>query len=332
MDTDIAHALVRFGLGRRGYEPLPTDPGAWRKGAVVRAGSRAAAQSTQHRGRTGGSARGPAEPPAARPVARAATVPPGRHRAAGQCTGHRSAVPRTAGLVLDQPLHVSLRRGECAALAGAFVEEAIRPHVTGRFADMLLAAMRHPAMLLYLDNVFSAGPDSPAGQRGKRGLNENLARECLELHTVSPAAGYTQTDVTEFRAGPDRLVHRPDRRSARLPLPSLRARARRAVRDGPPLSARRGRRRGRPALPRSASGDASLPGDEAGAAFRRRRSAGGCGPPHRGRAARQRRRSRSRRRRGHHAGGGMAAADQAAHAARLPGRHPARARSAGAAA
>ena len=63
---------------------------------------------------------------------------------------------------------------------------------------MLLAVMRHPAMLLYLDNVGSVGPDSPAGQRGKRGLNENLARECLELHTVSPAAGYTQADVTNF--------------------------------------------------------------------------------------------------------------------------------------
>ena len=93
---------------------------------------------------------------------------------------------------------VSLRRGDCAALVGAFVEEAIRPHVTGRFVDMLLAVMRHPAMLLYLDNVASAGPNSPAGQRGKGGLNENLARECLELHTVSPAAGYTQADVTNF--------------------------------------------------------------------------------------------------------------------------------------
>jgi uncharacterized protein (DUF1800 family) len=63
---------------------------------------------------------------------------------------------------------------------------------------MLLAVMRHPAMLLYLDNAGSVGPDSPAGQRGRRGLNENLARECLELHTVSPAAGYTQADVTSF--------------------------------------------------------------------------------------------------------------------------------------
>ena len=60
---------------------------------------------------------------------------------------------------------VSLRRGECAAVAGAFVQEAIRPHVTGRFDDMLLAVMRHPAMLLYLDNAQSVGPDSRAGQR-----------------------------------------------------------------------------------------------------------------------------------------------------------------------
>jgi uncharacterized protein (DUF1800 family) len=87
---------------------------------------------------------------------------------------------------------VSLRRGECAALAGAFVEEAIRPHVTGKFQDMLLAVMRHPAMLLYLDNAGSVGPNSENGLRSHRGLNENLARECMELHTVSPASGYTQ--------------------------------------------------------------------------------------------------------------------------------------------
>jgi uncharacterized protein (DUF1800 family) len=53
-------------------------------------------------------------------------------------------------------------------------------------------------MLLYLDNAGSVGPDSPGGQRSHRGLNENLARECMELHTVSPAAGYSQDDVTAF--------------------------------------------------------------------------------------------------------------------------------------
>ena len=93
---------------------------------------------------------------------------------------------------------VSRRQGQCAAVAAAFVEEAIRPHVTGRFADMVLAVMRHPAMLLYLDNAGSFGPDSPVGQKTHRGLNENLARECMELHTVSPPAGYTQADVTSF--------------------------------------------------------------------------------------------------------------------------------------
>ena len=102
--------------------------------------------------------------------------------------------------------------------------------------------MRHPAMLIYLDNAQSVGPDSPVGQRPHRGLNENLARECMELHTVSPPAGYTQADVTVVRQDPDRLVDRPERRPARLPLPPARARTGRPDRDGPQLPARRGRR------------------------------------------------------------------------------------------
>jgi uncharacterized protein (DUF1800 family) len=93
---------------------------------------------------------------------------------------------------------VSLRQGGTGPLIGPFMREAIRPHVTGRFSDMVLAVMRHPAMLMYLDQEGSVGPNSPAGVRQNRGLNENLARECMELHTVTPAAGYTQTDVTEF--------------------------------------------------------------------------------------------------------------------------------------
>ncbi|WP_237217785.1 DUF1800 domain-containing protein, partial [Falsiroseomonas oryziterrae] len=93
---------------------------------------------------------------------------------------------------------VSRRNGQVATLPGALEREAIRPHLTGRFADMLVSVTRHPAMLLYLDNQGSVGPNSPAGQRSRRGLNENLAREVLELHSVSPAAGYSQADVTEF--------------------------------------------------------------------------------------------------------------------------------------
>jgi uncharacterized protein (DUF1800 family) len=81
-------------------------------------------------------------------------------------------------------------------LVGAFEREAIRPHVLGRFADMLLAVTRHPAMLAYLNNATSVGPGSPLGLRRDRGLNENHARELLELHTVGVGAGYTQADVT----------------------------------------------------------------------------------------------------------------------------------------
>jgi uncharacterized protein (DUF1800 family) len=93
---------------------------------------------------------------------------------------------------------VSRRNGNAAPLVGAMERDAIRPHLTGRFLDMLGAVTRHPAMLVYLDNHSSVGPDSRFGQRARRGLNENLAREVLELHTLSPAGGYTQGDVTEF--------------------------------------------------------------------------------------------------------------------------------------
>ena len=78
---------------------------------------------------------------------------------------------------------VSADKGGVRPICGAYEREAIRPHVLGRFGDMLQAVETHPAMLIYLDNARSIGPDSIAGQRQKRGLNENLAREILELHT-----------------------------------------------------------------------------------------------------------------------------------------------------
>ena len=80
-------------------------------------------------------------------------------------------------------------------VTGAFEREAIRPHVTGRFLDMLLAVTSHPGMLLYLDNAQSFGPDSIAGRRQNKGINENLGRELLELHTLGVDGGYTQADV-----------------------------------------------------------------------------------------------------------------------------------------
>ncbi len=78
----------------------------------------------------------------------------------------------------------------------SFRDEAIRPNIAGRYADMLKATLWHPAMQNYLSQTGSIGPDSPIGQLKNKGLNENLAREFLELHSMGH--GYTQTDVTEF--------------------------------------------------------------------------------------------------------------------------------------
>ena len=93
---------------------------------------------------------------------------------------------------------VSVAKNGVRPIAGAYEREAIRPHVLGRFADMLLAVETHPAMLIYLDNARSTGPDSPAGLNRGRGLNENLAREILELHTLGVRSVYAQDDVTGF--------------------------------------------------------------------------------------------------------------------------------------
>jgi uncharacterized protein (DUF1800 family) len=90
---------------------------------------------------------------------------------------------------------VSGMRPFVRGVTGAFEREAIRPHVTGRFLDMLMAVTSHPGMLLYLDNAQSFGPDSPAGRRQNKGINENLGRELLELHTLGVDGGYTQADV-----------------------------------------------------------------------------------------------------------------------------------------
>ena len=100
---------------------------------------------------------------------------------------------------------VSIDKIAVLGLAGAFEREAIRPHVLGNFTDLLLAVEQHPAMLLYLDNYLSVGPGSRVARMAARrqterkvGINENLAREILELHTLGVNGGYTQADVTTF--------------------------------------------------------------------------------------------------------------------------------------
>ena len=197
MDTAAMQAMIRFGFGRRGSEALPTDPPAWLRAQLA------------------GPGHGPAGPSLADGFAalrqdQADPPPPGAPRRAGALFKGEADALVAHALATAAPFRerlawfwanhftVSLRQGRTAAVAGDFFRNAIRPHVTGRFGDMLLAVMRHPAMLMYLDNVGSAGPGSPYGLRSGKGLNENLARECLELHTLGPASGYTQADVTNF--------------------------------------------------------------------------------------------------------------------------------------
>ncbi len=128
-----------------------------------------------------------------------------------------------AAIASDQPVHerlvhfwsnhftVSTAKPAAVALPPSFERDAIRPHVGGRFADMLMASTKHPGMIVYLDNWLSIGPNSQTA-RGPRqprpflggpratGLNENLAREVLELHTLGVNGGYTQADVQALAA------------------------------------------------------------------------------------------------------------------------------------
>src|SRR5690242_16279121 len=94
--------------------------------------------------------------------------------------------------------HFCISANKIQSMSGAYEREAIRPHVLGKFVDMLLAAEGHPAMLFYLDQAASMGANSIAGINRTRGLNENLAREILELHTLGVRSGYTQDDVIAF--------------------------------------------------------------------------------------------------------------------------------------
>jgi uncharacterized protein (DUF1800 family) len=132
------------------------------------------------------------------------------HYAAAVGARFRAAVASETPLV-ERLVHfwanhfaVSADKLPVVGLSGMLEIEAIRPHVLGRFSDMLVAVEQHPAMLLYLDQAQSIGPNSPVGSRiaargaRKVGLNENLAREIMELHTLGVRTGYAQSDVTEF--------------------------------------------------------------------------------------------------------------------------------------
>ncbi len=199
MDARTAQALIRFGLGRRGDEPLPDDPPAWLRAQVE-------ADDTANFG-----TRMPATADGLTVLREQyrLNLPPGPQLVAPLYNQDVKAQTEQL-LTTDAPFRerlvwfwanhftVSIRQGGTNATIGPYIREAIRPNVTGPFFAMLLAVMRHPAMLMYLDNNNSVGPNSIIGKAQKRGLNENLARECLELHTLGADGGYTQADVTEF--------------------------------------------------------------------------------------------------------------------------------------
>jgi uncharacterized protein (DUF1800 family) len=193
-------AALRFGHGRRPGDVPPADPRAWLDAQLAPAlpgptlaeglpvtlpGIFAAQREDNESSRAG----------MGRPNQRRIML--GESHAA---LAHAATSPHgfRERLVAFWTNHFTVARQKVPLYVGHLVREAIRPHVTGRFDDMLVAVVRHPAMLAYLDNQGSIGPGSRAGQRMSRGLNENLAREILELHTVTPAARYSQADVTEF--------------------------------------------------------------------------------------------------------------------------------------
>ncbi|MFO1027502.1 MAG: DUF1800 domain-containing protein [Acetobacteraceae bacterium] len=199
----MLQAERRFGFGPSGGQPYPADGQAWlrqqldvpdplleRTGPTSANGILVQRGAYQERAQSGMTTYGSADlyrdDMAALLNNAVATSLPFRERLVWFWANHFTASAKAGGYTL--------------ALAGAFVREAIRPHVTGRFTDMLKAVMQHPDMLFYLDNWTSTGPDSPEGMKLRRGLNENLARECLELHTMGINSGYTQADVTMFAA------------------------------------------------------------------------------------------------------------------------------------
>ncbi len=106
---------------------------------------------------------------------------------------------------------IRVRNSRTTHMIAAFTEDAIRPYLAGSFADLLWAAVTHPMMMSYLDQITSVGPNSRFGRRKGMGLNENLARELLELHTLGVDGNYTQTDVRQLAELLTGLTYAPAR-------------------------------------------------------------------------------------------------------------------------
>jgi uncharacterized protein (DUF1800 family) len=224
-----AIAANRFGLGLRPDETPPADGPAWLlaqfdrfdpRPALITALPDAAAMTVQYQehlqqlrrpGRNG--TRAPDDLQPADAEAKATQLRMERRQAYRQAYGGQVRARLAVAITTPTPFperlvhfwanHFAISADKLAtiAMAGPLEFEAIRPHITGRFVDLLRAVIRHPGMLFYLDQAQSIGPNSRLGQMARRfnpqrqpGLNENLAREILELHTLG-AGHYTQDDV-----------------------------------------------------------------------------------------------------------------------------------------
>lgn len=211
-------AQNRFGLGVRAGDSVPADPQAWLLDQFAAYdpqpsafGALAASQDVfaQYRDDRA-ELREMSE--AERMEAQKALRQRGRELYRDEVAARAAASLETHTPFIERLVHfwanhfaVSADKPQVTVLAGTFEREAIRPHVLGRFEDMLLAVEQHPAMLFYLDQVRSIGPNSKRAKRAaennaprKPGINENLAREIMELHTLGVRTGYSQQDVTEF--------------------------------------------------------------------------------------------------------------------------------------
>jgi uncharacterized protein (DUF1800 family) len=203
MSTDPAFtALTRFGMGVSPdlMKDAAHDPKGWlsdqltRRQPQMREFARLAGSDTVLR-----RLRDVKDPKQRRTLARSIYQAEAQARTAAAVSSPAPFVERLVRFWSNH-LSVSVSRASVVPLAGAFEREAIRPHIGGKYADMLIAATKHPAMLGYLDNRRSTGPDSPVGERTGAGENENLAREVLELHTLGADAGYAQFDVESLAA------------------------------------------------------------------------------------------------------------------------------------
>ena len=235
--TQAAIAAHRFGLGEASLATVRGEPQRWLEAQIGPADAPrgeallstpaalafVAAEREQRqaaRKRVEGTVAGANNPEAAAAQAltaryRDVAVADVRSRLLTAATTTRPFAERLQGFWANH-FTVSLAKGSTRGLAGAFERDAIRPRIAGSFEALLFASTTHPAMLRYLDNVQSAGPNSVivgrAARRAARmeetprvtGLNENLAREVLELHTLGaesargPKPAYTQADVTAF--------------------------------------------------------------------------------------------------------------------------------------